>query len=468
MTVALRARAGRGGRGYRRRRRTGGRRRNANEGTLTLISGLITKNTAQGGAGGFGGLGGTGGNGNQGGPGGAGGIGGNGGPGGTGEGGGIQNDGRLVLLNTTVTGNIAKGGSGGGGGLGGSGGAGGSGYPGEVLHEGTRIATGPGGPGGNGGTGGNGGKGGAGGLATGGDIENTGALLIEGASSVGSASLISGTGGLAGFPGIGGALGSGGSGDPDGTDGVNGGIGGLGQPGATGAAGIAGLESPGAAIFLPSRDYAGKTGSLFDLAGIAIAGSLSNLEMKLTTSAGTLYATPAGTSATQHGTELIFSGSPTSINAALATLEFEAASNGTARIELALGDAGGNVAVGTITAQTACFVAGTRISTTRGETAVEDLRQGDLVITLTGAAPVRWIGHRRIDIANHPRPREVRPIRLRRNSLAEAIPGRDLLVSPDHALFLDNALIPARLLLNGATISQEETFDLTEYFHCRT
>lgn len=436
-----------------------------NEGTLTLINDVITGNTVIGGAGGEGGMGGTGGTGNQGRPGGAGGTGGDGGPGGTGEGGGIENDGRLVLLNTTVTGNVAEGGSGGVGGLGGVGGAGGSGYPGEILHEGTRTATGPGGPGGNGGTGGNGGNGGPGGLATGGDIENTGALLIEGTSSIGSGSLISGSGGIAGFPGIGGILGSGGSGDPDGTDGVDGGTGGLGQPGTTGAAGIAGLDTPGAAIILPTLAYVGKTNALFDLSGISIADSLSGLEMKLVTSSGTLYGTPPGATSVQHGTELVFSGSQTSIDAALTTLEFKANSNGTAKIQIALDDEGGNIAVGTITAQTACFAAGTRITTTRGETEVEDLRNGDLVMTAAGAAPVRWIGHRRIAIAGHPNPRQVRPIRLRRNSLADSVPRRDLLVSPDHALFLDGVLIPARLLVNGATIVQEETFDTIEYFH---
>ena len=329
----------------------------------------------------------------------------------------------------------------------------------------TRTATGPGGPGGNGGTGGNGGNGGPGGLATGGDIENTGALLIEGTSSIGSGSLISGSGGIAGFPGIGGILGSGGSGDPDGTDGVDGGTGGLGQPGTTGAAGIAGLDTPGAAIILPTLAYVGKTNALFDLSGISIADSLSGLEMKLVTSSGTLYGTPPGATSVQHGTELVFSGSQTSIDAALTTLEFKANSNGTAKIQIALDDEGGNIAVGTITAQTACFAAGTRITTTRGETEVEDLRNGDLVMTAAGAAPVRWIGHRRIAIAGHPNPRQVRPIRLRRNSLADSVPRRDLLVSPDHALFLDGVLIPARLLVNGATIVQEETFDAIEYFH---
>jgi autotransporter passenger strand-loop-strand repeat protein len=41
---------------------------------------------------------------------------------------------------------------------------------------------------------------------------------------------------------------------------------------------------------------------------------------------------------------------------------------------------------------TLCFYQGTRIATPDGETAVEDLEAGDLVLTANGALPVRWVG----------------------------------------------------------------------------
>jgi hypothetical protein len=116
-----------------------------------------------------------------------------------------------------------------------------------------------------------------------------------------------------------------------------------------------------------------------------------------------------------------------------------------------------------------CFLAGTRILTANGDVAVEDLREGDMVVTRDAGAdalePVRWIGRRRIDTAAHPRPAECRPIRVCRGAIAPGQPHRDLLVSPDHALFIDGVLIPAKLLVNGMTILQDDSIRHVEYFH---
>jgi hypothetical protein len=116
-----------------------------------------------------------------------------------------------------------------------------------------------------------------------------------------------------------------------------------------------------------------------------------------------------------------------------------------------------------------CFLAGTRILTDRGEVPVEELREGDLVRTHgedgTSLAPVRWIGRRRIDVATHPRPTGVWPIRIRHDAMAPGLPHRDLLVSPDHAVLLDGVLVPAKLLVNGMTIVQDDRFSRVDYFH---
>ena len=100
-----------------------------------------------------------------------------------------------------------------------------------------------------------------------------------------------------------------------------------------------------------------------------------------------------------------------------------------------------------------------------GEVAVEALAEGDLVATLGGMRPVTWIGRRRVDIAAHRDPEAVQPIRLRRDAVAPGVPSRDLLVSPDHAIHLDGVLIPARLLVNGASIVQETGLRAVTYFH---
>lgn len=117
----------------------------------------------------------------------------------------------------------------------------------------------------------------------------------------------------------------------------------------------------------------------------------------------------------------------------------------------------------------ACYVAGTRIETPGGATRIETLREGDMVLTVDGPAttsrPVRWIGHRKIDILRHPKPETVLAVRILKDAFAPGAPHRDLRVSPDHCIFADGVLIPARRLINGATIVQDRDLNSIEYFH---
>nr|MDA8248634.1 Hint domain-containing protein [Rhodospirillales bacterium] len=113
----------------------------------------------------------------------------------------------------------------------------------------------------------------------------------------------------------------------------------------------------------------------------------------------------------------------------------------------------------------ACFAEGTRIATTRGEVAVEALAVGDIVPAgLAGAQRIDWLGHRHVDCRRHPRPESVWPVRIRADAFAPGQPLRDLLLSPDHAIFVDGRLIPVRYLVNGATIVQEARERVT-YWH---
>jgi hypothetical protein len=124
---------------------------------------------------------------------------------------------------------------------------------------------------------------------------------------------------------------------------------------------------------------------------------------------------------------------------------------------------------GTIDASTItvpCFAAGTRIRTAQGEVPVESLREGDLVATQDGdLVPAVWIGRRTVDVARHRWPDLVRPVRVRAGALAEGVPCRDLLLSPEHALALDGVLVPVGLLANGRSIAPERGLDRVTYVH---
>jgi len=114
----------------------------------------------------------------------------------------------------------------------------------------------------------------------------------------------------------------------------------------------------------------------------------------------------------------------------------------------------------------ACYLRGTRIRTPGGDRPVEDLRIGELISIHGGEAlPLKWIGRRAyrdwLAIGNA----DVQPILFKAGSLADRVPARDLYVSPEHAMFLDGMLVPARHLVNGTSIVTCEGTDDIEYFH---
>ncbi|HET9146943.1 MAG TPA: Hint domain-containing protein [Acetobacteraceae bacterium] len=117
----------------------------------------------------------------------------------------------------------------------------------------------------------------------------------------------------------------------------------------------------------------------------------------------------------------------------------------------------------------ACFAEGTRILTTRGAVPVEQLAPGDQAVIAREGGPVTrpiiWIGHRSIDLRRHPAPEKVRPVRILAGACAPGLPERDLVVSPDHALFLNGVLIEAKHLVNGVTILWDERPSHVTYHH---
>ncbi|MDA8248509.1 MAG: Hint domain-containing protein, partial [Rhodospirillales bacterium] len=138
------------------------------------------------------------------------------------------------------------------------------------------------------------------------------------------------------------------------------------------------------------------------------------------------------------------------------TLQLNPAVNYTGDVFVAASDGAGGTQV---TLGTPCYVAGTRIATPGGEVRVEALRAGDAVLADTGAGwqvrTVRWVGRVMVDLVRHPCPERAAPVRIRAHAIGPGRPLRDLLVSPDHAIFLDGVLIQAQALRNGATVVQD-------------
>ncbi len=116
-----------------------------------------------------------------------------------------------------------------------------------------------------------------------------------------------------------------------------------------------------------------------------------------------------------------------------------------------------------------CFLAGSAIATPYGETAIEHLGEGDLVLVREGAQtisrPVLWVGRRRIDLSGSACPAEAYPVRILAQAFGEGVPGRDLLLTAEHCILANGVLIPARMLVNGSSIRIDRSIPRYEYFH---
>ena len=114
----------------------------------------------------------------------------------------------------------------------------------------------------------------------------------------------------------------------------------------------------------------------------------------------------------------------------------------------------------------ACYAAGTRILTARGEVTVETLRVGEMMCVLRtgGLLPIVWLGQRQLRPHLHPHPQDLHPVRVAAGALADGVPTRDLWLSPEHAVFLHGVLVPIRTLINGTSVTQVAAREIT-YWH---
>ena len=86
-----------------------------------------------------------------------------------------------------------------------------------------------------------------------------------------------------------------------------------------------------------------------------------------------------------------------------------------------------------------CFTPGTLIATPKGEVPVEELGEGDRVITRdNGIQEIRWIGHKQIGWQELNRSQHLKPVLIKAGSLGNGLPERDMLVSPNHRMLVAN------------------------------
>jgi len=176
-----------------------------------------------------------------------------------------------------------------------------------------------------------------------------------------------------------------------------------------------------------------KAGDSFVIAG----GTLSNIGVS---NGNTVTFSDAGAGAAQGGVDSIIFGS--GINAGAF-----------------------NIVNGNTVQAVACFAAGTAIETERGPVPVEQISLGDRLATVGGTfEPVVWVGSRTVHCARHPAPEKVWPVRVRAGAFGARQPARDLFLSPDHAVLVNDVLVPVKMFMNGTSIAQVK-LDRVTYFH---
>lgn len=136
------------------------------------------------------------------------------------------------------------------------------------------------------------------------------------------------------------------------------------------------------------------------------------------------------------------------------------------------GDSTGENAGGVI-----CFTPGTWIETPSGPRLVEELSEGDRVMTKdSGAQDIQWIGSRRMTGARLFAMPRLRPVRILAGALGEDWPDLDLLVSPEHRMVITGdvarslfntpeVLVAAKDLVNGTSISVDVKAREVTYIH---
>lgn len=141
------------------------------------------------------------------------------------------------------------------------------------------------------------------------------------------------------------------------------------------------------------------------------------------------------------------------------------------------GEGPGGSATPASTYATPCFTPGTLIDTPHGSVAVEALLPGDRVLTRDhGPQRLVWVGAVTLSAQALAARPELAPVRIAKDAFGAGRPVRDLTVSPQHRILLEDAraellfdapevLVPAIALVNDTTIQRAPRTQPVTYIH---
>jgi Ca2+-binding RTX toxin-like protein len=119
------------------------------------------------------------------------------------------------------------------------------------------------------------------------------------------------------------------------------------------------------------------------------------------------------------------------------TFDPDNSENGTVNFLDADGNVTGSLSFTNIENIVPCFTPGSLILTERGDCPVEELEVGDRVLTRdNGYQVIRWTGRRDLSPMELQAQPRMRPVRIRAGALGDALPERDMLVSPQHRMLM--------------------------------
>lgn len=120
-----------------------------------------------------------------------------------------------------------------------------------------------------------------------------------------------------------------------------------------------------------------------------------------------------------------------------------------------------------------CYAKGTKVLTARGYIAIEDISTDDMIVTrglidsdgnvpdsVESVQPVVYVGKFTMNRLN----KMSYPVCFKKDSLGKDMPFEDLIVSPNHALFIDGRRTAADWFINNDTIYQMSHLQKMDYY----